>query len=71
MACESTLSDSALLRRMIAGDEEAFTTLYRRHQGRVYRLALHMSGRSSIAEEVTQDGNIKVGIFNQPCPVSM
>ena len=55
MACESTLSDSALLRRMIAGDEEAFTTLYRRHQGRVYRLALHMSGRSSIAEEVTQE----------------
>jgi RNA polymerase sigma-70 factor (ECF subfamily) len=40
---------------MWAGDEEAFTALYRRHQGMVFRFALQMSGRTEIAEEVTQD----------------
>jgi RNA polymerase sigma-70 factor (ECF subfamily) len=40
---------------MWAGDEQAFTALYRRHQGLVYRFALQMSGRTEIAEEVTQD----------------
>jgi len=29
--------------------------LYRRHQGPVFRFALHMSGKREIAEEVTQD----------------
>jgi RNA polymerase sigma-70 factor (ECF subfamily) len=48
-------SDGDLLRRMWSGDEEAFTSLYRRHQGTVYRFALQMSGRTEIAEEVTQD----------------
>ena len=50
-----TPSDGDLLRRMWAGDEEAFTALYRRHQGMVFRFALQMSGRTEIAEEVTQD----------------
>ena len=48
-------SDDGLLRRMMAGDEDAFTALYRRHQGSVYRFALHMSGSTDIAEEVTQE----------------
>ena len=53
---ESTqLSDDDLLLRMRAGDEEAFTTLYRRRQAAVYRFALHMSGSPSVAEEVTQE----------------
>lgn len=55
MSQDSSPSDSDLLRRMWAGDEDAFTTLYRRHQGLVYRFALQMSGRTEIAEEVTQD----------------
>lgn len=49
------LRDDDLVRRMVAGDEEAFTVLYRRRQGGIYRFALHMSGNSSIAEEVTQE----------------
>ncbi len=49
------LSDEQLLRRMRAGDTEAFTALYRRRQGGVYRFALQMSGNSALAEEVTQD----------------
>jgi RNA polymerase sigma-70 factor (ECF subfamily) len=51
----TNLRDDDLLRRMIAGDEEAFTVLYRRRQGGIYRFALHMSGTPSIAEEVTQE----------------
>ncbi len=48
-------SDAELLRLIVTGDEQAFTALYRRHQGFVYRFALLMSGRASIAEEVTQE----------------
>lgn len=47
--------DHDLLKRALGGDEAAFTTLYRRRQGCVYRFALQMSGRPSLAEEVTQE----------------
>ena len=47
--------DQDLLRRALEGDEESFTALYRRRQGCVYRFALQMSGRPSLAEEVTQE----------------
>jgi RNA polymerase sigma-70 factor (ECF subfamily) len=50
-----TPGDGELLRLMIAGDPEAFNELYRRHQGRIYRFALLMSGSPNIAEEVTQE----------------
>ena len=43
--------DTELLRLMLAGDEQAFTALYRRHKGPVYRFALLMSGQARIAEE--------------------
>src|SRR5437764_11564429 len=49
------INDADLLKRALGGDEEAFTTLYRRRQGMVYRFALQMSGRRSLAEEVTQE----------------
>jgi RNA polymerase sigma-70 factor, ECF subfamily len=48
-------SDGDLLRLLSAGDEGAFLEFYRRHQGVVYRFALQMSGKTEIAEEVTQD----------------
>jgi RNA polymerase sigma-70 factor, ECF subfamily len=48
-------SDDELLRLSLAGDEEAFVTLYRRRQGGVYRFALQMSGSRSTAEDVTQE----------------
>jgi RNA polymerase sigma-70 factor, ECF subfamily len=50
-----TCSDETLLRLAMAGDEEAFTRLYRRLRGVVYRFARQMSGESSVAEDVTQD----------------
>jgi RNA polymerase sigma-70 factor (ECF subfamily) len=43
------------MRRIEAGDEEAFATLYRRRQGAVYRFALQMCGSPATAEEVTQE----------------
>ncbi len=49
------LSDDDLLRRMMAGEEEAFLALYRRRQACIYRFALQMSGNPAIAEDVTQE----------------
>ena len=54
-AVTADLADDVLLRRMIAGDEEAFTALYRRRQSAVYRFALHMSGNAAVAEDVVQE----------------
>jgi RNA polymerase sigma-70 factor (ECF subfamily) len=48
-------SDELLLTRMLDGDEEAFTTLYRRRQGAVYRFALHMTNSVPAAEDITQE----------------
>lgn len=48
-------SDAELLRLISAGDADAFTTLYRRRQGGVYRFALQMCGSEAIAEDVTQE----------------
>lgn len=47
--------DADLLRLISAGDEAAFLEFYNRHQGAVYRFALQMSGKTQMAEEVTQD----------------
>ena len=55
MNLKSELSDSELLRSMLAGDEEALALLYRRRQGAIYRFALQMSGSKTIAEDVTQE----------------
>jgi RNA polymerase sigma-70 factor, ECF subfamily len=49
------IDDGLLLRRMIAGDEDAFTLLYHRRHPAIYRFALHMSGNCSVAEDVTQE----------------
>jgi RNA polymerase sigma-70 factor (ECF subfamily) len=49
------LSDEDLLGSARDGDEAAFTVLYRRRQGAVYRFALHMSGDAAVSEDVTQE----------------
>jgi len=51
----SELTDDGLLRKMMAGDEDAFTTLYRRKHPAIYRFALHMSGNPTVADDVTQE----------------
>lgn len=49
------MGDSEQLRRMLAGDENAFTALYRARHAPVYRFALQMTGSVVIAEDVTQE----------------
>ena len=51
----ASLSDSELLQLSAKGNEDAFLALYQRHQGPVFRFALHMSGCRETAEEVTQE----------------
>ncbi|HVX67607.1 MAG TPA: RNA polymerase sigma factor [Bryobacteraceae bacterium] len=51
----SEANEHDLLLRMASGDAEAFTALYRRHQGTVYRFALQMSGSGAIADDVVQE----------------
>ena len=50
-----TMSDQELLGRMLDGDEDAFTALYRRRQAAVFRFALQMSGSVMLAEDATQE----------------
>jgi RNA polymerase sigma-70 factor, ECF subfamily len=47
--------DDQLLGRVATGDAEAFTALFRRRQGDVYRFALHMTASPAIADDVTQE----------------
>jgi RNA polymerase sigma-70 factor (ECF subfamily) len=55
MAGLNEIRDEQLLRMMQAGDEDAFTTLYRRRQGGIYRFVLEISGSAPLAEDVTQE----------------
>src|SRR6266550_3787467 len=47
--------DIELMRRLSTGDEGAFLEFYRRHQGGVYRYAVHMTGRPEAAADVVQE----------------
>lgn len=48
-------SDRELVDAARAGDADAFGTLVRRHQKRIYRLAVHLLRDAAEAEDVTQD----------------
>jgi RNA polymerase sigma-70 factor (ECF subfamily) len=48
-------SDDELMAAIVAGDREAFATLYQRRRPDVYRFAVHMTGAPALAEDVTQD----------------
>ena len=55
MSDPQTLGDKELLRLTRAGDESAFTLLYRRHQAGIFRFALQMSADKTVADDVTQE----------------
>jgi RNA polymerase sigma-70 factor (ECF subfamily) len=55
MAGLTEIRDEQLLKMVQGGDEDAFTTLYRRRQGGIYRFVLEMSGSAALAEDVTQE----------------
>src|SRR4029453_14761530 len=48
-------SDDVLIAGIAAGQAEALTRLFRRRQADVYRFALHMTGATALADDVTQD----------------
>ncbi len=48
-------TDEELLPALSQGDEAAFTVVYRRRQGAIYRYALQMTGSAETAAEVTQE----------------
>lgn len=50
-----TTPDRVLLERGVAGDQQAFADLMRRHEGRIFSLALRMMGDRSDALDATQD----------------
>ena len=50
---------AALVAAAKAGDQRAFEELYRRYQPRIYALALHLTGRPSDADDITQDAFLK------------
>ena len=47
--------DIELMRRLCTGDEGAFLEFYRRHQGGIYRYAVHMTGRPEAAADIVQE----------------
>jgi RNA polymerase sigma-70 factor (ECF subfamily) len=47
--------DALLLRDLIAGDEWAFTELYRRRRREIYRFAFAMTRSAALAQDVMQD----------------
>ncbi len=47
--------DAALLAASLAGDQRAFTMLYRRHGATVYRFAYLWSGTAAVASDVAQE----------------
>ena len=52
--------DVELIRRILGGDDNAFPLLVKKYQESVYELALRKTGKSDIAEEITQDTFLKV-----------
>ena len=55
MKTEERVADDVLLGRAAKGDEDAFTSLYRRNQAALFRFALRMTGSTWAAEEIVQD----------------
>lgn len=49
------MTDDVLIGRIAGGDTQALAELFARRQQNVYRFALHLTGSTSIADDVTQD----------------
>jgi RNA polymerase sigma-70 factor, ECF subfamily len=52
-------SDGAVVRRVLAGEREAFRLLVRRYQELLYRHALRLTGTADVAADVTQASLVK------------
>ncbi len=60
-------SESALVKRMLAGDREACVELIRLYHAPIYRLLVHLAGDAHLAEDLTQESFLaawkKIGSF--------
>lgn len=61
---ERDREDADLHRRMAQGDRAAFEELYRRYAGPAYGLALRITGREGMAEEIVHDAFL--GLWSAP-----
>jgi RNA polymerase sigma-70 factor (ECF subfamily) len=59
VASDPAETDAALIVRSAAGDRTAFDRLADRHLGRVYRLALRLTGDPAVAEEIAQEALVR------------
>ncbi|HKE86811.1 MAG TPA: RNA polymerase sigma factor [Vicinamibacterales bacterium] len=48
-------TDADLVAQARAGDRDAFGELYTRHEGSIYRFAVHMTGSATLAEDIVQE----------------
>lgn len=55
----TTETDAAVVRRVLAGDGEAFGVLVARHHGRCLRLAVHLVGDRADAEDAVQEAMLR------------
>jgi RNA polymerase sigma-70 factor, ECF subfamily len=55
MSSDGGVADEALARRAADGNDDAFAELVRRHERRVYSIALRMTGREEDARDAAQD----------------
>ncbi len=60
---DARLTDEELLRLAAGGDGAAFSTLVRRHEDRVFGIAIRMTGDRADALDATQD--TFVAVFRQ------
>lgn len=54
--------DALLLRRLAAGDEEAFNRLFERHRGKLYDYLVKVTRSAEISEEIVTDVFVKLWI---------
>lgn len=57
---DAVAEEVELVRRLVAGDEAAFETIYRKHNASLIRLGMGIVGSRATAEEVAQDTWIAV-----------
>lgn len=54
--------DALLMRRLAAGDEEAFNRLFERHRGKLYDYLVKVTRSAEISEEIVTDVFVKLWI---------
>ena len=55
----NTESETAVVKRAVAGDGDAFATLFQLHRGRVYAVCLRMTNNPADADDLTQEAFIQ------------